>query len=635
MLTPLEIRPGIVRIGTDYQSRGSWYDANLIRFYEQSIRPVGGWIRLADADPEYDGGEVPRAMHAWRSFDGLGRLIIGTSTTVFTIDSNGVRRNLTPIVLGTPPDPEPPTYVPRAYGSGFYGSGFYGKNKPVVVLPPLPPGINRPLVTDEQALWSFDNFGETPVGVLSSDKKIRAWDLTDTGTMDVVSDFAPDCSAVVVTAERYLMALGASTRARGELVFAGNVQEGDTVTIGDITYTFMDSVSTTEYEVQIGSSMEETIANLVAAINQSGVGGSQYGSLTAFHPLVRAKANTLTSTVRVVARVTGEDGNGIPLLTNMEYDGTAVWSTPVTHGGSGNPAAVAWATRETTDDWIPDETNTAGEFAITTSGRILAGRRMPRETLIWTDTDLHAAVYIGGNLIYGFEARGDKCGSISQGGIAVVGDVAYWMSDNGFYRYDGAVTKLPCQVQDYVFGHLNRQAARIVCAVPISQYSEVWWFYPADGSEEISRYVSYNYRENHWSIGSLVRTCGVDRGVFVHPVLAASDGTIWAHEVGTERPGSDPIYLASGPIEIEEGNNVWMVRSVVPDERNLGRVHVYVASTFFPTDSATFVGPLIPTQPSMVRLTGRSLQFRLQEALPDSDFRVGRFRVDAVACGER
>ena len=40
---PLQIPPGVYKNGTDYQSKGRWNFSNLVRWFEGTIRPIGGW----------------------------------------------------------------------------------------------------------------------------------------------------------------------------------------------------------------------------------------------------------------------------------------------------------------------------------------------------------------------------------------------------------------------------------------------------------------------------------------------------------------------------------------------------------------------------------------------------------------
>ena len=78
------------------------------------------------------------------------------------------------------------------------------------------------------------------------------------------------------------------------------------------------------------------------------------------------------------------------------------------------------------------------------------------------------------------------------------------MGQRGFFAYSGgAVQDVPCEVGDYVFNDINTAQASKIWSVTNQQYNEIWWFYCSGGSNEIDRYVSYNYKEGHWSIGQL------------------------------------------------------------------------------------------------------------------------------------
>ena len=84
---------------------------------------------------------------------------------------------------------------------------------------------------------------------------------------------------------------------------------------------------------------------------------------------------------------------------------------------------------------------------------------------------------------------------------------------------------IKCDVHDYIFGDINTSQQTKIWAMGIPQYGEVWWFYPSANSIEIDRYVAYDYNENHWMIGELSRTSGVQRGVFRYPMMADWDTT--------------------------------------------------------------------------------------------------------------
>lgn len=72
----------------------------------------------------------------------------------------------------------------------------------------------------------------------------------------------------------------------------------DTVTIGDITYTFKTALTGAAYEVLIGASAAVALDNLKIAINNTGgTQGTEYGLGTVEHPQVTATTNTATTQV--------------------------------------------------------------------------------------------------------------------------------------------------------------------------------------------------------------------------------------------------------------------------------------------------------------------------------------------------
>lgn len=95
---------------------------------------------------------------------------------------------------------------------------------------------------------------------------------------------------------------------------------GDTVTIGDKTYTFVSSLSdpAIPFEVVIGTSAATALDNLKAAINLSAGAGSVYGIGTTKNTSVVATDNTDT-TQKVVARVPGTASNSIAVSETSDH----------------------------------------------------------------------------------------------------------------------------------------------------------------------------------------------------------------------------------------------------------------------------------------------------------------------------
>jgi hypothetical protein len=172
-----------------------------------------------------------------------------------------------------------------------------------------------------------------------------------------------------------------------------------------------------------------------------------------------------------------------------------------------------------------------------------------------------------------------------------------------------------------------------VCAVNNSQFSEVWWFYPSASSQENDRYVMWNYADNYWSVGIMPRAAGTDRGVFTNPIFVGTDGILYDHEVGVNHDGST-VYVESGPVQIGNGDNVYYVNELIPDERNQGDVTATFFSRYFPNATERSYGPYSMTNPTSVRFNGRQINMRLTAA-PNTDWRVGTMRLNAQPGGRR
>lgn len=295
-------------------------------------------------------------------------------------------------------------------------------------------------------------------------------------------------------------------------------------------------------------------------------------------------------------------------------------------GADGDPRAVDWSDLEDNTDWTPTATNQAGGKRLQTTGALRCGRRIRGGNLIFSDTDAHLATYVGLPTVYSFERLATDCGVISKGSPVCVDDRAWWMGTNGFWTYDGFVKPLPCDVQDFVFSDINTGQTSKVSGMHISEFGEIWWFYPSASSLENNRYVFYNYRLNHWGIGALVRLCGTSRGEFQYPLMIDADGQVFEHEVGQQRDGRSP-YSQSGALEIGEGDRLMSVEAIIPDENNLGDVAVSFINGDYPMSEDEIVAAVTATDKTDVRFQARRVSVKMT-AVADRDFRVGDFRFD-------
>jgi hypothetical protein len=302
-------------------------------------------------------------------------------------------------------------------------------------------------------------------------------------------------------------------------------------------------------------------------------------------------------------------------------------------GAGGNPRKVQWCDQENNTLWTPAADNQAGDYELATPGTLIAGKRVKGINLLFTDVDVHTAQYVGAPFVYGFEKAGSGCGLISAQSVAAIDTAAIWMSKAGFWIYDGYVKPLPSDVSDYVFGNMNFNQSSKVYAVHNSQYGEIWWYYPSSGSNENDSYVTFNYRENHWNIGTLARTAGTDAGVFTNPMAVSTDGYVYEHEVGFSYDSAS-VYAESGPVQLGNGDNIMSVRQVVPDEQTLGEAVVSFKTRNYPTAAQSTFGPYTAANPTDVRFAARQVNVKVTGAVL-ADWRIGVMRLDAIPSGKR
>ena len=244
---------------------------------------------------------------------------------------------------------------------------------------------------------------------------------------------------------------------------------------------------------------------------------------------------------------------------------------------------LRFSSQEDFTTWTPSSTNTAGSFRIQDGSKIVTAVRSRGSILIWTDTSLHSLQFIGAPFVFGLTQIGANCGAVGPHSAVDVNGTTFWMSQNAFYMFDGAVKKLPCTVQDYVFDNFSITSQATVYAGLNTDFNEVTWFYASKSSSFIDRSVSYNYLENVWYTNSLARTTWLDRGVYELPyateyestvngtvptVLGLTDGasSVYVHEEGTDDDISAMrCTLQSGDFDIQDGQQLLSISRFIPD----------------------------------------------------------------------
>jgi len=306
-------------------------------------------------------------------------------------------------------------------------------------------------------------------------------------------------------------------------------------------------------------------------------------------------------------------------------------------GAGGDPRVVQWSDKRGSTTWTPSATNESGSYTLQTSGRIMCGRRTRGAHLIFTDQDVHQGVYQGPPYVYGYQRVGEGCGIVSQAAAVASGNMVAWMGSAGFWVYDGYVRPLPSDCWDYVFSDFNQVQKSKVFAIHNPDFSEITWHYPSGGSTEVNRYVTWNTQDNTWWVGTMDRTCGIERGAFHVPIMVGTDGVVYEHETGNAMGGAQP-YCETGPFEWPDatgiGNRVYTVLLLRPDERTIGDVQATFYVRMSAEDTDTTYGPYTLTDRTMLRFTGREVRMRLT-GVALSDWRVGAFQMEVKPRGFR
>ncbi len=337
-----------------------------------------------------------------------------------------------------------------------------------------------------------------------------------------------------------------------------------------------------------------------------------------------------------------------------------------------DPMFVRFSDQENLNEYLPTAINTAGTFRLDTGNKITSVLQGKDYVFVLTDLAAYVIQFVGPPFTFSVRQVGTNCGCIAQHAASYVNGAIYWMSnEGGFFMYDGTVKALPCLVEDFVFttqnGNLglNYSASSTIYSEPNSLYTEVSWFYPKAGSEQIDRCVTYNYQENVWTTSSLARTTYQDQGVFEKPYATEYDATAtpvcsmisgatnrygasiyYAHEIGNDQVNSSgttaiPAFIRSGDFDIDDGELFMSMRRFMPDYKFLiGNSKVTLFISDYPSDTQTGspLGPFtITTTTDKVdtRARGRLLSLKIENDAAGETWRYGSFRMDAQPDGRR
>ena len=620
-LQKLTFRPGINREGTAYDNEGGWFDCNLVRFRKGRPEKFGGWEKLTSNT--YLG--TTRALHPWISLEGTKFLGLGT-TWKYYIESGGTFNDITPIrsttaagdvTFSATNGDATITVADTAHGAvkndfvTFSGAATLGGNITAAVLN-QEYQIATIVNANSYTIEAKDTSGAT-VTANSSD--------TGNGGSSVVGTYQLNVGLDV-----YVPGTGWGLNGWGSGAFGSTSALSDTNQLRLWTHdNFGEDLIIAQRNAGIYKWTEEDGLS-ARAVELSGISGAN---------LVPTKSLQV---------ITSEKDRHLIVLGCDPISGSA-------RTGTIDPMLIAFSDQENALDFEPLSTNTAGSLRLSSGSSIIGGVKARQEILVWTDTALYSMQFIGPPFTFGINLINEGTGLVGPKAAVTTPSGVYWMSYNNFYVYNGSVQTLPCSVHNYVFNDINLTQSFKVNAFTIKDKSEVGWFYCSSSSDEIDRYVIYNYVEQVWFYGELSRTAWLDSGIVNYP-RAVSSGYLYQQEKGFDADGSPMtnVFIESSDMDIGDGEQFSFIKRIIPDYKfiqddNNCNVNIVLKTRNFPGDSLTTNSTSAisaSTQQAYVRSRSRQIALRFESDDDATDngnlgigWRLGATRIDIKPDGRR
>ena len=712
MLQKINIAPGFNKQVTAIGGEGQWVGGDYVRFRYGTPEKIGGWAQLGDQT--LTGRNT--ALHHFVNASGIKYAALGTNRILY-IYSGGAFYDITPIKSTntltsafTPTQSDATVTITFASahsinkgdiilcdtwstitGSDFGASDFNDVIFQVATVPTsttitIEMGSNEsgsgattsggirvkhyysigPALEESSAGWGLGLWGGTVAGEITSTLNgSHASDassivLADSGSMPATGTVLIDSERIAYTSNSTgTDTLSGLTRGTDNTTTASH---SDGATVYDASdYTKWGASQTGDIITAPGLWHLDNYGNKLIATIVDGA-TFEWNSDAAGATSTRATLVTSAPTATRQTLVSTPD-------RHLVFFGT---ETTIGTTSTQDDMYIRWSEQEDINTYAPSATNTAGTQRLADGTRIIAAIKGRDAIYIWTNHALFIMRFVGAPFVFSFQQVGTGCGLIGKNAAVEVDGSAYWMSENGFFRYTGRLESLPCLVEDYVYDDLNTVPRNHIFAGLNNLFGEVTWFYPGSGAASNNRSVTYNYMDSTaerpvWTTSSLSRSSWSDSQVFGKPHAteydssATSDSTVgntdgvttyFEHETGTNqiKAGTGSAIAASiesGDFDLDQkglagdGEFMLKIRRVIPDFlQQTGDARVTLNLKNYPTDSqaSSSLGPFTSTTSTTkidTRARARAVSLKVDNTSTTQHWKLGTFRLDIQADGRR
>ena len=680
-LTQIKFSPGIDKQDTSVGAVGRWVDSDNVRFRYGLPEKIGGWSSLLNQTM------VGVARKQLPFVDNTGNRYVAIGTDKFLlIYFEGQLFDITPFKSDN-----------DGTQQQFLTSSVAATNGSTTITVTTKNGgaaVNHGLSIGDMVV--FNNFAAGTTGIATvdlEDKVVQVISVPSTTTFTATIPNAATATAADATVDiqpyqvvgpalqTYGYGWGVSTFGG---VVTGGADTGWGVAVAASTQTLEPGLWSLD---TFGEVLIATIANGKtftwnagatdptsnrASVNTPSTDGTLTGANSPFATLIgtntagNAVGNPTASRLSLVS----------PTTRHLIHFGT---ETVIGNASTQDDMFIRFSNSEELNLYTTLATNTAGSFRLQDGTRIVSALVAKENILIWTDNALYTMKFVGAPFTFGFEQVGTNCGLIGKNAVTEIDGVAYWMSNNGFFGFDGTVKTLACSVEDYVFDDVDTTKGQQICAGLNNLFTEITWWYPSTGSDFNNRYVSYNYGVNNaqvpmgnWYTGTnanAIRTTWIDSLIYPLPYATSysssgtgnfpavvglsglGSSTLFEHETGTDQinPDGSTTALTSFiesydfSLQTDQGAAEFFLamRRFLPNFKNLiGDVLITISVADFPADpnTATTLSPFTISSSTTkidTRARGRYAALKIQNTGAGQSWRFGTFQVDLQPDGRR